>query len=63
MKLQVFLDMADKSAVPMPASKNTLAWSSLEGPALNTIFDGSAKAKDALTKLAADQDAVLAKEK
>jgi multiple sugar transport system substrate-binding protein len=62
MDLQVFLDAAEDHAVAMPASQNTLAWSSLESDYLPDALSGTAPVPDAMAGLAAAVDKVLADE-
>lgn len=62
MDLQVFLDVAAEYAVPMPASQNTLAWSSLESNYIPDALSGSVPVAEAMTGLAEAVDKVLADE-
>lgn len=59
--LQVFLD-AVKYAQPLPVSKNTAAWNTLETNMLPAAFDGSTPVATVLKQLATKMDAALAKE-
>lgn len=51
MDLQVFLDAADEYAVPMPVSKNTLAWSNLESDHIPDALAGRVPVQEAMTAL------------
>lgn len=59
--LQVFLDAVDY-AKPLPVSKNTAAWNTLETNLLPNAFDGSTPVDDVAKQLAQKMDAALAKE-
>ncbi|MCY1693426.1 ABC transporter substrate-binding protein [Curtobacterium sp. SL109] len=59
--LQVFLD-AVKYAKPLPVSKNTAAWNTLETNLLPSAFDGSKPVDQVAKELATKMDAALAKE-
>jgi multiple sugar transport system substrate-binding protein len=59
--LQVFLD-AVAYAKPLPVSKNTAAWNTLETNLLPSAFDGSTPVDDVAKQLATKMDAALAKE-
>lgn len=59
--LQVFLD-AVKYAKPLPVSKNTAAWNTLETNLLPSAFDGSKPVDQVAKQLATKMDAALAKE-
>jgi multiple sugar transport system substrate-binding protein len=59
--LQVFLD-AVKYAKPLPVSKNTAAWNTLENNMLPSAFDGSEPVDQVAKDLATKMNAVLAKE-
>jgi len=59
--LQVFLDAVDY-AKPLPVSKNTAAWNTLETNLLPSAFDGSTPVDDVAKQLAQKMDAALAKE-
>ena len=59
--LQVFLDAVDY-AKPLPVSKNTAAWNTLETNLLPSAFDGSEPVDQVTEKLAQEMDAALAKE-
>jgi multiple sugar transport system substrate-binding protein len=59
--LQVFLDSV-KYAEPLPVSKNTAAWNTLETNLLPSAFDGSTPVATVLKQLATKMDAALAKE-
>ncbi|SOC89254.1 carbohydrate ABC transporter substrate-binding protein, CUT1 family [Curtobacterium sp. 314Chir4.1] len=59
--LQVFLDAVDY-AKPLPVSKNTAAWNTLETNLLPSAFDGSTPVDDVAKELAQKMDAALAKE-
>ncbi len=59
--LQVFLDAVDY-AKPLPISKNTAAWNTLEANLLPSAFDGSQPVDGVLKDLATQMDAALAKE-
>jgi multiple sugar transport system substrate-binding protein len=59
--LQVFLD-AVKYAKPLPVSKNTAAWNTLETNLLPSAFDGSKPVDEVAKELATKMDAALAKE-
>ena len=56
--LQVYID-ALATAVPYPVSKNTSAWTSIEGEILSQVWAGSITPKDGLTDLAAQMQAAL----
>jgi multiple sugar transport system substrate-binding protein len=58
--LQVFLD-AVKYAEPLPVSKNTAAWNTLETNLLPSAFDGSEPVADVTKQLASQMDTALAK--
>ncbi|MCA5924109.1 ABC transporter substrate-binding protein [Curtobacterium oceanosedimentum] len=59
--LQVFLD-AVEYAKPLPVSKNTATWNTLETNLLPSAFDGSEPVDEVAEELAAKMDAALAKE-
>jgi len=59
--LQVFLD-AVEYAKPLPVSKNTAAWNTLETNLLPSAFDGSKPVDQVAKELATKMDAALAKE-
>ncbi|MFJ2978658.1 MULTISPECIES: sugar ABC transporter substrate-binding protein [unclassified Curtobacterium] len=59
--LQVFLDAVDY-AKPLPVSKNTAAWNTLETNLLPSAFDGSTPVDDVAKQLAQKMDAALTKE-
>ncbi|MFJ3030014.1 ABC transporter substrate-binding protein [Curtobacterium sp. NPDC087080] len=59
--LQVFLDAVDY-AKPLPVSKNTAAWNTLETNLLPSAFDGSRPVDQVTAELAKEMDAALAKE-
>ncbi|PZF53879.1 sugar ABC transporter substrate-binding protein [Curtobacterium sp. MCSS17_008] len=59
--LQVFLDAVDY-AKPLPVSKNTAAWNTLETNLLPNAFDGSQPVDEVTARLAQEMDAALAKE-
>ncbi len=59
--LQVFLDAVDY-AEPLPVSKNTAAWNTLETNMLPGAFDGSTPVDEVAEQLAQKMDAALAKE-
>ncbi|WP_144760935.1 sugar ABC transporter substrate-binding protein [Curtobacterium sp. 9128] len=59
--LQVFLDAVDY-AKPLPVSKNTAAWNTLETNLLPSAFDGSKPVDEVAKDLAQKMDAALAKE-
>ncbi|OII14811.1 sugar ABC transporter substrate-binding protein [Curtobacterium sp. MCBA15_008] len=59
--LQVFLD-AVEYAKPLPVSKNTAAWNTLETNLLPSAFDGSEPVDQVAKDLAKKMDAALAKE-
>jgi len=59
--LQVFLDAVDY-AKPLPVSKNTAAWNTLETNLLPSAFDGSTPVDQVAKELAQKMDAALAKE-
>lgn len=59
--LQVFLDAVDY-AKPLPVSKNTAAWNTLETNLLPSAFDGSTPVDQVAKDLAQKMDAALAKE-
>jgi multiple sugar transport system substrate-binding protein len=59
--LQVFLDAVDY-ARPLPISKNTAAWNTLETNLLPAAFDGSQPVEGVLKDLATQMNAALAKE-
>ncbi|MFZ7089423.1 ABC transporter substrate-binding protein [Curtobacterium sp. RRHDQ10] len=58
--LQVFLDSV-AYAKPLPVSKNTAAWNTLETNLLPSAFDGSEPVADVTKQLASQMDAALAK--
>ncbi|WFR67405.1 extracellular solute-binding protein [Curtobacterium flaccumfaciens] len=60
--LQVFLDAVDY-AKPLPVSKNTAAWNTLETNLLPSAFDGSTPVDDVAKQLAQKMDAALTKER
>lgn len=60
--LQVFIDQANKNAVPFPISKNTPAWQQIESEMLTQIFNGEISAEEGCPQLAERIDAELAKE-
>ncbi|WP_439693062.1 ABC transporter substrate-binding protein [Curtobacterium sp. SP.BCo] len=60
--LQVFLDAVDY-AKPLPVSKNTAAWNTLETNLLPSAFDGSTPVDEVAKQLAQKMDAALGKEK
>ena len=57
----VFLD-AVEYAKPLPVSKNTAAWNTLETNLLPSAFDGSRPVDQVTAELAKEMDAALAKE-
>ena len=59
--LQVFLDAVDY-AKPLPVSKNTAAWNTLETNLLPSAFDGSTPVDEVAEQLADEMDAALAEE-
>jgi len=59
--LQVFLD-AVKYAKPLPVSKNTATWNTLENNLLPSAFDGSEPVDQVAKQLATQMNAALAKE-
>ncbi|TCK66140.1 sugar ABC transporter substrate-binding protein [Curtobacterium sp. PhB136] len=59
--LQVFLDAVDY-AQPLPVSKNTAAWNTLETNLLPSAFDGSTPVDQVATELAQKMDTALGKE-
>ncbi|KQS10008.1 ABC transporter substrate-binding protein [Curtobacterium sp. Leaf183] len=59
--LQVFLD-AVKYAKPLPVSKNTAAWNTLETNMLPSAFDGSEPVDQVAQQLATKMDTALGKE-
>ncbi|WIJ45234.1 ABC transporter substrate-binding protein [Curtobacterium citreum] len=59
--LQVFLDAVDY-AKPLPVSKNTAAWNTLETNLLPSAFDGSTPVDQVAKELTEKMDAALAKE-
>ncbi|MFZ6991810.1 ABC transporter substrate-binding protein [Curtobacterium sp. RRHDQ66] len=60
--LQVFLDAVDY-AKPLPVSKNTAAWNTLETNLLPSAFDGSKPVDEVAKDLAQKMDTALGKEK
>ncbi|MBA8989203.1 multiple sugar transport system substrate-binding protein [Curtobacterium pusillum] len=60
--LQVFLDAVDY-AKPLPVSKNTAAWNTLETNLLPSAFDGSKPVDEVAKELAQKMDTALGKEK
>ncbi|OIH95653.1 ABC transporter substrate-binding protein [Curtobacterium sp. MCBA15_001] len=60
--LQVFLDAVDY-AKPLPVSKNTAAWNTLETNLLPSAFDGSTPVDQVAEQLATKMDAALGKER
>jgi multiple sugar transport system substrate-binding protein len=58
--LQIFLDEVS-IAKPLPVSKNTAAWNTLETNMLPAAFDGTSPVKTVLKDLADKMDAALAK--
>jgi multiple sugar transport system substrate-binding protein len=59
--LQVFLDEVS-IAKPLPVSKNTAAWNTLEANNLPGVFDGTSPLKPTLKTLSSQMTAALAKE-
>lgn len=59
--LQVFID-ALSNAVPYPVSKNTSAWTKLEGDVLTQVWAGNVEASEGLKELATKMQAALDEE-
>ena len=61
--LQVFLDEAEKSAVPYPVSLNTAEWNQLEVELLPQAFSGERPVEEVAAELATKMNKILADEK
>lgn len=61
--LQVFIDQAEKNAVPFPISQKTPEWTEIETEILTKVFTGDVTAEEGCAELATRMNDVLAKEK